>query len=462
MTERFLRFLQLLITSVDVLTLNIVFFTLILLFPGNLFRQNWEYGYLAIFLTIAWLTIGLIGNIYQRKNIFSFENFTRQSMHAIVYFIAITSIYLFFFQQYTISRAFILVFLTSIPISFLINRFIFFSVYEHFKRKDYLLDKVLFVGYNNISKRLITYFEENAYNKEIIGICDESEHINEVYHYPILSNISGAFEVCKQYGANEIFSSIAPEQNPKIYELMQFADQNCIRFRIVPDISLLVKNKVHINYINEMPVLTLRDEPLEDLSNRIKKRLFDIVISFLVIVFILSWLVPILALIIKLDSRGPVFFKQSRSGKEKKSFLCIKFRSMQINKHSDIKQATKNDGRFTRIGKFLRRSNLDEFPQFFNVLIGQMSIVGPRPHMLKHTDEYSQLADQYMVRHFMKPGITGWAQVNGCRGEIDSFEKLQNRIDHDIWYMENWNIWLDLKIIFLTVYNTVKGDKNAF
>ena len=440
MTERFLRFLQLLITSVDVLTLNIVFFTLILLFPGNLFRQNWEYAYLAIFLTIAWLTIGLIGNIYQRKNIFSFENFTRQSMHAIVYFIAITSIYLFFFQQYTISRAFILVFLTSIPISFLINRFIFFSVYEHFKRKDYLLDKVLFVGYNNISKRLITYFEENAYNKEIIGICDESEHINEVYHYPILSNISGAFEVCKQYGANEIFSSIAPEQNPKIYELMQFADQNCIRFRIVPDISLLVKNKVHINYINEMPVLTLRDEPLEDLSNRIKKRLFDIVISFLVIVLILSWLIPILALIIKLDSRGPVFFKQNRSGKERKSFLCIKFRSMKMNKQSDIKQATKNDGRFTRIGKFLRRSNLDEFPQFFNVLIGQMSIVGPRPHMLKHTDEYSQLADQYMVRHFMKPGITGWAQVNGCRGEIDSFEKLQGRIDHDIWYMENWSI----------------------
>ena len=133
-----------------------------------------------------------------------------------------------------------------------------------------------------------------------------------------------------------------------------------------------------------------------------------------------------------------------------------------MNKQSDIKQATKNDGRFTRIGKFLRRSNLDEFPQFFNVLIGQMSIVGPRPHMLKHTDEYSQLADQYMVRHFMKPGITGWAQVNGCRGEIDSFEKLQGRIDHDIWYMENWSIWLDLKIIFLTVYNTVKGDENAF
>ena len=135
---------------------------------------------------------------------------------------------------------------------------------------------------------------------------------------------------------------------------------------------------------------------------------------------------------------------------------------MKVNNHSDLQQATKNDERFTRLGRFLRHSNLDEFPQFFNVLIGHMSIVEPRPHMLKHTDEYAQIAEQYMVRHFMKPGITGWAQVNGCRGEIDSLEKLESRIERDIWYMENWGIWLDLKIIFLTIYNTVKGDKNAF
>ena len=462
MTARFIRFLQFWVTSFDILTLNIVFFIVIFLFPGNLFNAHWEYTYLAIFLSFAWLTISLLGNIYQKKNILSFENFIKQSMRAIVYFIALIIVYLFFFQQYIISRAFILIVLVSIPISFLINRFIYFAIYEHYKRKDYLLDKVLFVGYNNISKKLISYFEENSFNKEIIGICDESDKINEVYHYPILSSISGAFEVCKKYGANEIFSSIAPEQNPEIYSLMQLADQNCIRFRIVPDISFFVKRKVHINYIDEMPVLTLREEPLEDLANRIKKRLFDIVISTLVIVFMLSWLVPLISLLIKLDSKGPVFFMQKRSGKENKTFLCIKFRSMKVNNHSDLQQATKNDERFTRLGRFLRHSNLDEFPQFFNVLIGHMSIVGPRPHMLKHTDEYAQIAEQYMVRHFMKPGITGWAQVNGCRGEIDSLDKLESRIERDIWYMENWGIWLDLKIIFLTIYNTLKGDKNAF
>ena len=461
MTERFIRFLQLLVTSFDILTLNVVFFVVIFLFPGNLFT-HWEYTYLAIFLSFAWITISVLGNIYQKKNILSFEIFTKQSMRALAYLIALIVVYLFFFQQYMVSRGFILIVLISIPISFLINRFIYFAIYEHYKRKDYLLDKVLFVGYNNTSKRLISYFEENSFNKEIIGICDESDKVNEIYHYPILSSISGAFDVCKKYGANEIFSSIAPEQNPEIYSLMKFADQNCIRFRIVPDISFFVKRKVHINYINEMPVLTLREEPLEDLANRIKKRLFDIVISTLIIVFILSWLVPLISLLIKLDSKGPVFFMQKRSGKENKTFLCIKFRSMKVNNHSDLQQATKNDERFTRLGRFLRHSNLDEFPQFFNVIIGHMSIVGPRPHMLKHTDEYAQIAEQYMVRHFMKPGITGWAQVNGCRGEIDSLEKLESRIERDIWYMENWGIWLDLKIIFLTIYNTFKGDKNAF
>src|SRR6187402_2631320 len=175
MTERFIRFLQLLVTSFDILTLNVVFFVVIFLFPGNLFSTHWEYTYLAIFLSFAWITISLLGNIYQKKNILSFEIFTKQSMRALVYLIALMIVYLFFFQQYIVSRGFILIVLISIPISFLVNRFIYFAIYEHYKRKDYLLDKVLFVGYNNTSKKLISYFEENSFNKEIIGICDESD-----------------------------------------------------------------------------------------------------------------------------------------------------------------------------------------------------------------------------------------------------------------------------------------------
>jgi putative colanic acid biosynthesis UDP-glucose lipid carrier transferase len=462
MTARFIRLLQFLIAGLDVFTLNVVFFGIVFSFPGNLLQLYWEYTYLAVFITLAWLGISFATNLYQGKHFFSFEGFVKRSMKAVLYLIILTVIYLFFFHQFVISRVVTLTILCSIPVSFFFNRVMFFAIYKHYKYKDYLVDKVIFVGYNNISKKLIRHFEENAYNKEIIGICEEPQNVNEVYHHPILSGIGDAFEACKRYGANVIFSSIAPEQNPEIYNLIQFADQNCIRFKIVPDISLFVKRKVHINYIDELPVLSLRDEPLEDLSNRIHKRLFDIVVSALAIIFVLSWLVPLLALLIKLDSRGPVFFIQKRSGKGNKPFSCFKFRSMKVNRLSDILQATKNDKRLTRVGRFLRRTNLDEFPQFFNTLIGSMSIVGPRPHMLKHTDEYSQLANRYMVRHFMKPGITGWAQIKGYRGEIDTVEKLENRVEHDIWYMENWSIWLDLKIILLTVYNTFKGEENAF
>jgi putative colanic acid biosynthesis UDP-glucose lipid carrier transferase len=209
-------------------------------------------------------------------------------------------------------------------------------------------------------------------------------------------------------------------------------------------------------------VLSLRQEPLSEPRNRLRKRLFDIVFSLLVTVFILSWLIPILGLLIRLESPGPIFFKQQRTGRDKKAFYCLKFRSMKMNKEADIKQATRDDSRFTRIGRFMRSTNLDEFPQFINVLKGNMSIVGPRPHMLKHTDDYSRLIDKYMVRQFLKPGITGWAQINGYRGEIKTIEQLKKRVEHDIWYMEHWSPWLDIKIIFTTLSNMLIGEKNAF
>ena len=171
---------------------------------------------------------------------------------------------------------------------------------------------------------------------------------------------------------------------------------------------------------------------------------------------------PIIGLIILLESGRPIFFKQLRTGKDKKPFYCYKFRSMKNNSEADIKQASKNDTRVTALGKFLRKTSLDEFPQFFNVLMGDMSLCGPRPHMLKHTEEYSKLIEQYMIRHFLKPGVTGWAQINGYRGETSDPVLMEKRVEHDIWYMENWSLMLDIRIIFLTIFNIFKGEKNAY
>jgi putative colanic acid biosynthesis UDP-glucose lipid carrier transferase len=197
--------------------------------------------------------------------------------------------------------------------------------------------------------------------------------------------------------------------------------------------------------------------PLDDLTLRLKKRAFDVVFSSAVILFIFSWLLPLLSIIIKLNSKGPVFFVQQRTGINNKTFNCIKFRTMKVNQEADTKQAVKNDNRITSIGNFLRKYNIDELPQFFNVLVGNMSVVGPRPHMLKHTEQYSALIEYYKVRHFVKPGITGWAQVNGYRGLTDELWKMQKRVEYDMEYLENWNFLWDIKIIVKTLIG-----KNAY
>lgn len=206
------------------------------------------------------------------------------------------------------------------------------------------------------------------------------------------------------------------------------------------------------DFVNSLTIYNPQEIPLDNFSNRLIKRMFDIVFSSLVILFLLSWLFPLIAIIIKLDSKGPIFFRQLRTGIDNEIFSCVKFRTMQVNEDADTKQAQTNDSRISRVGAFLRKYNIDELPQFFNVLFGDMSVVGPRPHMLKHTDQYSALISHYKVRHYVKPGVTGWAQVNGYRGLTDELWKMERRVDYDMDYLKNWNFYWDLKIIYLTVF----------
>ena len=209
-------------------------------------------------------------------------------------------------------------------------------------------------------------------------------------------------------------------------------------------------------------MLSLRRILLEEPFNKFIKRIFDILFSLIVICCLLSWLTPLLAIIIKAESKGPVFFRQKRNGYNFKQFFCYKFRSMDINAEADSMQATRNDERLTKVGAFLRKTSIDELPQFFNVLAGNMSVVGPRPHMIKENEKYLKTIDKFMVRHFIKPGITGLAQVNGFRGEIETNSDIVNRIKFDVNYIENWSLLLDVKIIILTVFNSFKGEKKAY
>ena len=193
-----------------------------------------------------------------------------------------------------------------------------------------------------------------------------------------------------------------------------------------------------------------------------RKRAFDILFSFLVVVLLLSWLTPLIALLIKLESKGPTFFKQLRTGKDGKLFYCLKFRSMAVNAAADVEQALKNDSRVTKLGSFLRKTSIDELPQFINVLKGEMSIVGPRPHMVLHTEKYSRTIHNFMDRHLVMPGITGLAQVSGCRGEIKHLDAMAKRVDADLEYIDKWSFWLDLRIMLLTIQKIVQPDEKAY
>lgn len=261
--------------------------------------------------------------------------------------------------------------------------------------------------------------------------------------------------------ANEMYVSLSHSNEKDLETIMRYCDSKVIKFFYVPRILGNISLNLSPIHYGEITLFTNHINPLARLDNKIIKRLFDIFVSAIACLLILPF-IPIIWIIIKVQSPGPMLFGQKRTGLNGKTFTCWKFRSMHINANADTIQATKNDPRKFPFGEFMRKTNIDEFPQFFNVLIGDMSIVGPRPHMLFHTDHYSELIDKYMVRHFSKPGITGWAQVTGFRGETKELWQMEERIKHDIWYYENWSFWLDIEIILRTALSIIHPDKNAY
>lgn len=259
----------------------------------------------------------------------------------------------------------------------------------------------------------------------------------------------------------ELYCSLSHNEADELRSIMDFCDKHVVTFYYVPRIFSNIQLSLRPERFGNTIIFTNHHKPLLLFGNRLMKRTFDIVFSVIVILALLP-IFPIIALIIKSQSRGPIFFKQMRTGLNGESFLCYKFRSMHVNVDADKVQATKDDPRKYPFGNFMRKTNLDELPQFFNVLKGDMSVVGPRPHMVFHTEKYSALIDKYMVRHFSKPGITGYAQVTGFRGETEELWQMEGRIQKDIWYLENWSLLLDIKIILKTALSIVHPDKAAY
>ena len=259
----------------------------------------------------------------------------------------------------------------------------------------------------------------------------------------------------------ELYLCISRKEKDIIRKISKLCDSQVVRFYYVPVSVETIGLNLKREMLDDMEIFTTYENPLQNSINRFIKRVFDIVMSTIFLIPT-AFILPILWIIIKIQSPGPLFFKQKRTGLDGKEFVMLKFRSMHVNKDADRLQATKDDPRKYPFGNFMRKANIDELPQFWNVLKGDMSIVGPRPHMLAHTEMYSQLIDKYMVRHFVKPGVTGWAQVTGFRGETKELWQMEGRVRRDIWYMEHWTIWLDLRIVWLTMKTIFVPDKNAY
>ena len=255
--------------------------------------------------------------------------------------------------------------------------------------------------------------------------------------------------------------SLSRRDRDIVKRISRFCDHHVIRFFYVPVSVESLGLNLKREQLDDIEIFTTYENPLQNSVNRAIKRTFDIVMS-LVFLIPTAFIFPFVWIMIKIQSPGPLFFKQKRTGLDGKDFEMLKFRSMHVNKDADKVQATKNDPRKFPFGNFMRKSNIDELPQFLNILKGDMSFVGPRPHMLLHTEMYSELIDKYMVRHFVKPGLTGWAQVTGFRGETKELWQMEGRVKRDIWYMEHWSIWLDIRIIWMTAKTIFVHDKNAY
>jgi putative colanic acid biosysnthesis UDP-glucose lipid carrier transferase len=315
----------------------------------------------------------------------------------------------------------------------------------------------IIIGYTQSSKNLQKLFETRPdYGYHFQGFFSD-----KVQNSSIKGKVSQIQEYVLENKIDDIYCALEELSNEELKELVEFADYYKKTIKFIPEENEIYAKNLKIDYYEFFPILSLKRTPLNEPLLKFSKRLFDIGFSLIIIIFVLSWLIPIIAVLIKLESKGPVFFKQGRPGLDENEFFCYKFRSMHINNKTE-ESVVKNDPRITKIGFFLRKTSFDEMPQFFNVLLGDMSIVGPRPHLWAHNNEYRSKIKKYNVRLYVRPGITGLAQVKGYRGEIESDEEMINRIKYDLFYIENWSLLLDIKIIVLTIINIFKGQDKAY
>lgn len=390
------------------------------------------------------------------------DQLLRSTMKSTSLFILFSLMVMWVFRWPLLTWNFMLPFYGFIVVFIGLYRYIIRQCIKWFRKQGRNTMSVIFIGNINIASKLYKRMETDLSTGFIVNGYFADEPRLNVTENNYLGKPEEALAYIEEHKLHNVFCMLPSSQNDLINKIMQACTNNLIRYNHIPDSFNYQRRTMALLLMDGTPVFRLHDEPLTILGNRIIKRAFDFVASSLFLVTIFPLVYIIFGILIKMSSPGPIFFKQKRSGLNGEEFYCYKFRSMRVNVDSDKVQATKDDPRKTRIGEFMRRTSIDELPQFINVWLGDMSIVGPRPHMLKHTEQYRELIASYMMRHFAKPGITGYAQVTGFRGETQELWQMEGRINRDIWYIEHWSFALDLFIIWKTILTVFGHEENAY
>lgn len=455
------QFIRTIVTAGDFICINMVFLLSCLFLPPDL-TDSFNRKIVWFVLNIAYIPVSIMfRDVHNNRVTYIDELLLTTTRSVLLYFLIFLSLSMFL--QFEIKTKTLAIFFVGLYVALNLWWIIVNRLLKYYRRKGYNFRRVVIVGAGKTG--LMLYNElgsDMGYGYKFLGFFDDNpSETNDGIKSQLLGCTDDVEKFCKEHKVDEIYCALPGSQDNKIINLIQISERNSIRFYIVPEIRRYVLRRLNFQTLGAIPLFSVREEPLQKWEFRLIKRTMDLIISGIVLLLFPLWFVPI-AIAVKRSSPGPVLFRQKRTGLMGKEFECLKFRTMKLNSESDSKQAVRGDDRITKIGRFLRKTSLDEFPQFINIFKGEMSVVGPRPHMLKHTKEYSAIIDKYMVRHFIKPGLTGWAQVNGYRGETKELTQMEMRVKHDIWYIEHWNFLLDIKIILLTIWQAVKGDDNAF
>lgn len=435
--------------------------------PGYNFLKETNSQLLLLSLLVIWFFSTRATGLYDefRSRNYSYELIL--VIKNIVMQIFSVIIVLFLLKEHDLSRHFVVRFSSILFVAICFEKFLIRRLLILFRKRGRNLRNLLIIGAGDIGQSFYQSTIDNPhFGYRIVGFLDDKTKpfLNGQY----LGKIDHLEHILSTKNIDDVIIALPNYANSRIEDVVRTCERHTTRIKIIPDYFKFASIKYNVSMFGRLPIISVRDDRINELHWRLLKRGFDFAFSFLLCILIFIWLWPLIALLIKMSSSGPVFYKQERWGRDNKKFIVYKFRSMRMDKCTETDkdgnylQAVKNDPRVTKIGKILRMTNFDELPQFLNVLKGEMSIVGPRPHPTPLNLESKNKIHLYMFRHLVKPGITGWAQVNGLRGNTNDPKLMQERINNDIWYIENWSFILDIQIIALTIWNMIKGDKNAY